>query len=294
MRWLLWPGALLSFVLSVHFAQRVDALRPRGARAHVLYIPSSSYLKHTSLGFQSLVADSLYLWGIQYSMDRRLKGQMTNLPRLFDVVTDLDPGFDDAYISGAFLIATDGQSVPKALELLDKGFGVRKSYRFPYDAGFYCYLYAKDYEKAEHYFRRAAESEGCPVYVRRLALRMGALHDPRAFYDAYREEMQSFQASHSSEEIESDVQNLRHLKLVRNKIRELEISLETEELERIMGGVGSALDLEALRQGAAAAGLAPVPLERGNDPWLDPWGEPYVIQEGKLVSATDVRVRGDS
>lgn len=286
--------AALSLAAATWLGVRVDRERPRGARAHVLYLPSSAYLKHTSLGFQSLVADSLYMWGIQYATDRTLKGQMENLPKLFDVVTDLDSRFDDAYFTGAFLIATDGRSVVKALELLDKGYRVRKGYMFPYDAGFYCFLYKKDYALAESYFRRAAETEGCPLYVRRLALKMGVKQNPRAYYDAYREELATFVATHTPEEVAKDVQSSRHVRLLRARIRELEVALETDELERMRAALGAPGSIQELRQRAAAAGVGPALLARGNDPWSDPYGEPYVMSAGKIQSSAGPMARGNS
>lgn len=294
-RWLLPPLAIAALFGGVRLGMRLDA--PGAVRqAHILYVPPGPYLVVTASGFRSVLADSLYLWVIQYASDETLKGQERYLGNVFDAITDLDPRFDDAYVTGAFLVATDGKDTLAALRLLDKGYDRRHNYMFPYDAGFYAFMYLKDYARAGAYFAKASEHPDCPIYVRRLALKMVALRSPREAYDLYQQELRDFESRHRPEEIEGDKQKWRHARFLRVRLAELQTSLEAAELERLLremteAGVPAARSLSDLRSWAFARGRHPELLPGGGDPWVDAFGAPYVIAGGGVTSAAGVEER---
>ncbi len=285
---------LLGSFLGVH----ADARRSDQARAHILYLPSGSYLKLAATGFRSMLADAIYLWSIQYASNRHLKGQEHYLPRVFDVITDLDPRFDAVYTTGAFILADDVGSVPEALRLLEKGFRQRGNFFYLYDAGFYCFMVSKDYEQARSFFVRAAAVPGCPVYVRRLAYGMAALVHPRDAYALYRGELERLRQRYTDKQIAADPELSKHFRLVRHRLSAMEVTVETGEIEKLLKDLvektGSApRTMRALRRALAQAGISPHPLAARNDPFMGPSGTPYVLRDGHVVDARKLSERTD-
>jgi tetratricopeptide (TPR) repeat protein len=88
----------------------------------------------------------------------------------FDVITDLDPEFYEAYVFGSLFLSLD-----KRWDLLyrleDKGIAANpKNWLIPWDAGTYAFFQAKDYDKAQHYLSIANGRNGkIPVIQRLLA-----------------------------------------------------------------------------------------------------------------------------
>ena len=73
------------------------------------YIPSSAYLKVASLGQRNFWADLIFIWSIQY-FDRYVESvRDTYLFHTYDVITDLDPRFHEAYVFGNLFLSLDGR-----------------------------------------------------------------------------------------------------------------------------------------------------------------------------------------
>jgi len=135
----------------------------------LLFLPTGEYLSAASLGYQVLIADALYLWSIQYYHHQVAAEGREYLWRIFDVITDLDPQFEDAYLTGALMMGSDLGDAAMALRLLEKG-ATRNpdGWIYPLESGYYAWMNLEDSELAATYFDRAAALPGAPDVVGRM------------------------------------------------------------------------------------------------------------------------------
>lgn len=135
----------------------------------LLFLPTGEYLESVSLGYQNLVADALYLWSIQYYGHHRSELGRRYLWRIYDVITDLDPRYQDAYLTGALIMAVDMGDAEMAIELLDKGAAENPDdWIYPLEAGYYAWINLEDYRRADRYFARAQRIPGAPGSIVRI------------------------------------------------------------------------------------------------------------------------------
>lgn len=92
----------------------------------LLYLPSAQLLRAASLGNPGLAADVTYLWSIQYYSQFEPSARLLYLEKVYDLITDLDPHYFDAYWIGAMVMLTQPQVSEEArkasvVELYDKG-----------------------------------------------------------------------------------------------------------------------------------------------------------------------------
>ena len=78
--------------------------RPDPLGRELLYLPSPEILKILSLGNPGLAADVLYLWSIQYYSFFEPHERFLYLETIFNLITDLDPLYADAYRIGALIM----------------------------------------------------------------------------------------------------------------------------------------------------------------------------------------------
>jgi hypothetical protein len=136
----------------------------------MLYLPSGKYLKPASFGYHALLADFIYLWSIQYYGDPAFQPRMEYLKHTYDLITELDPQYMDAYHMGALFLFNEGRNAKAGLELLDEG--LRKNpakWALPMDAGYYCMMMLKDKELAYEYFVKASTIPGAPRGAKSIA-----------------------------------------------------------------------------------------------------------------------------
>jgi len=153
--------------------QGLDARRAAWPTTYpLMYVPSGQYLRPASLGYRTVLADLLYLWSIQYyGHTRTLEGRRW-LEHIYDVITDLDPQFIDAYLIGALIMSNDMSDPEMAMRLLDKGREHNPDeWILPLEAGFTAYMNADQYDRAREYFREA-HREGGPDFAERLQAHM--------------------------------------------------------------------------------------------------------------------------
>ncbi len=137
--------------------------------ASLMYIPSGRFLRYASFGFDGLAADAIYIWSIQYFGETRIPDRFDQVERVFSVISDLDPRYVDAYDLGAVIAAQEKGDVELALRILDKGWARNPAqWFFPFQAGHYCQLMLKDWERAREYYRKAMDIPGAPPLVKRL------------------------------------------------------------------------------------------------------------------------------
>ena len=93
---------LAGTIVAERALQRVERPDPLGRK--LLYLPSSEMLQLVSLGNRGLVADLFYLWSIQYYSKYQLHERFLYLETIYNLITDLDPLYHDAYRIGALII----------------------------------------------------------------------------------------------------------------------------------------------------------------------------------------------
>lgn len=101
-----------------------DARRPR-LPSSLLYTPDRRLMKVIACGHGPTLADLVWLQSTNYVISEFKSGktQIEHLYALYDVMTELDPDFVDAYVAGAVFLSSVADDPDRALELLEKGHG---------------------------------------------------------------------------------------------------------------------------------------------------------------------------
>jgi len=139
----------------------------------VFNLPSPELTKIASVGFDSLMADILWLRFIQYY------GSTTDidklLPELYSLVNNivtLDPKFIDAYIISSYALS-DNKEFDKAVDILEKGIKANPEEWFlPYQLGFTYYIYKKNRLAGARYLRMASDNPNAPLSIKPIAAMM--------------------------------------------------------------------------------------------------------------------------
>ncbi len=140
----------------------------------LLYLPSPEMLKIMSLGNSGLVADILYLWSIQYYSMFKPDERFLYLETVYNLITDLDPLYLDAYRIGALImeIQTGGdqaQLKTTVRRLFDKGLeNLPESWQLAEAAAWDLFMRFRDQEAALHYAEIAAVRPGAPARIKRM------------------------------------------------------------------------------------------------------------------------------
>jgi tetratricopeptide (TPR) repeat protein len=134
------------------------------------YFPSGRFLKVADLGFGSVIADAMWLRGIQYYGAHRKSDRAYPLAEhIFSTITDLDPQFVSAYRFGAIILAEDVGDAEAAIDLLRKGIRSNpEGWEIPFDLGFLYFVERNDWARAALYFRLASHVEDSPEITKRF------------------------------------------------------------------------------------------------------------------------------
>ena len=161
------PAALLALLLisvgaNTAIAPRIEAARiGTDLEEELALYPSGRFLSQATAGFRNVAADLLWLRAIQYyGRHKQTDMVFDKAAHVFEVLTDLDPLFLDAYRFGALVVVQDAKKPRLGYDLLRKG--IRKnpeSWALHFDLGFLCYLNG-EYELAASAFRQAARLPG--------------------------------------------------------------------------------------------------------------------------------------
>lgn len=168
-------AALLLFLAAGLLSRTAAARQAAEARTSpILYLPSGRYLKVAALGFESILADAIFLWSIQYYSNYAITDRYDYLEQIYtDVISDLDPHYLDPYLVGAMIMNVEAHRPESALRLLDKGIRNNpEEWILPFEAGYVCYQDLKDYARAGRYFEIAAGIPGAHPAVRRFHAEM--------------------------------------------------------------------------------------------------------------------------
>jgi tetratricopeptide (TPR) repeat protein len=145
------------------------ATRAKIPGAGIVYLPSGPAVKAATFGYSALMADIAYVWAIQYYGNTNIPDRFTNFNRIFDVIADLDPKWIDPYLTAALIAHYDMSDAELALKMFDNGAARNPGqWIFPLEAGHYCQMNLKDFERAKAYYKKAMEIPGAPDITKRL------------------------------------------------------------------------------------------------------------------------------
>jgi hypothetical protein len=163
-------GAALVLALVVT-TSRVQAYRDRAYLHTNLYLPSGKFIEQTSLGYREVAADWVWFQAVQYFGGyAKSEHDLAYFNGLIDIVTDLDPHFDFAYIFGAVVMSQDMGDLERGVEILKKGMRENPTaWKYPFEIGFLYYVGSRDAERAARYFELAAKLPGGGSRARRFA-----------------------------------------------------------------------------------------------------------------------------
>lgn len=184
---LVWAGvfatALAGAILVVH------ALDARGASRSFEeppYLPSATFLRYASLGYNAMAADLMWIRATQYfgeELERRRDAKKAGtfkesderykfLYPLLERTVSLDPQFMDAYRFGGLLL-TVVKRYDDAIALYEKGYAANPDrWEMPHDLGRLYFLDVKDNEKALYWWKIANDLPGRPQYIPRFVPRL--------------------------------------------------------------------------------------------------------------------------
>jgi hypothetical protein len=140
----------------------------------LLYLPTPEILKVASLGNQGLMADLLYIWSIQYYSQFQFNEKFLYLETVFDLVTDLDPRYLDAYRIGALIMSLQkfgdpAQHQAAVVRLYEKGLANNPdSWELAEVAAWDAHLVLNNQDLAVRWMRMASERPGAPAEVKRV------------------------------------------------------------------------------------------------------------------------------
>jgi tetratricopeptide (TPR) repeat protein len=140
-----------------------------------LALPTPERAKVMALGYDNMIASLLWLrviqvFGAKLHHIRENKLELDAIENAFNVITELDPRFIDAYKFGNFVLGDEGDDQERALKLLDRGIdrNGNRTFSLAYEAAFICIMDLKDYDRARAYTNKALQAPDCPPYVARL------------------------------------------------------------------------------------------------------------------------------
>jgi hypothetical protein len=155
---------------------------PRSAPlAELSYYPSGTWVREAALGDAVALADLLWLRAVQYYGEHRQTDNVfTRLAHVFEILTDLDPAFRNAYVFGGTSLCQEGKQFAAGVRLLEKGGRHNpKDWIYPFELGFVHYVGRRDLTRATFEFAQAARTPGAPE----LASRFAAWSGQRAGYE---------------------------------------------------------------------------------------------------------------
>jgi tetratricopeptide (TPR) repeat protein len=161
---------VLSLILLTSLKIKIDGIsRFKVPGSSLIYIPSGLHLKRVTFGYDTLLADLIYLWAIQYFSNQAIWDRFENLEHVFSIISELDPRYLDPYEIGSLIAIHEARDLDLAYTILDLGFKKNpEQWIFPLQAGHYAQMYGKDFETARRYYKQAMDIEGSPSITRRL------------------------------------------------------------------------------------------------------------------------------
>lgn len=155
--------SLSLILISVPLQQNIEAIKGKFDIIRKSLYLSSSTLNKISLGYNLLVADIYWIRALQYfSATDYYDEKPMETYRYFDIITDLDPQFVNAYRYGGTFLAEPPEmglgEIELGVKLLEKGrINNPENFRIALDEAFIYYIYTDNYIKASELFEIASE-----------------------------------------------------------------------------------------------------------------------------------------
>ena len=249
----------------------------------LLYLPTPEILKLASLGNQGLMADLLYIWSIQYYSQFSLDEKFLYLENVFDLVTDLDPHYFDAYRIGALIMSVQRSGDPAqhkaaVARLYDKGLAnMPDSWELAEVAAWDAHLVLNDQELAVRWMRMASERPGAPPEVKRV-------------YGRWRDNIHGWTIEDSIaywEEVLAEAERKPDINLATSHLYDSYVTLHRRRLDPLLGAIRQ-------RTGRCPGSWQEV-VDRGLLPEvpLDYLGNPYTIDPATCTLVAHKRIRWD-
>jgi tetratricopeptide (TPR) repeat protein len=224
----------VALMVSVYVLQRqIDNVKHTTLSERLLfYLPPGGYVKSATLGFDAVVADLLWAYTVVSFGEDFVKSRNYKwLHRPLDVITTLDPLFEEVYRYGGILLSIQTQQVDKSIVLLEKG--IKKfpdDWRLYFILGFNYTYYKNDDVKAVRYFEKANSLPGHPTYLPRL---IGNLYAKMAKTEEVSPEEKIDLAIKFLEEAYEQFKDEKMRAEIVSKIKELLVEKHTKFLEKV-------------------------------------------------------------
>lgn len=163
---------ILLLLLIVNFSYRIDLGKsPHELIGELMYFPSGTALRALSMGFYAPLSDLVWLRFIQYYGEHRMSdAKFEFLYHILDILTTLDGKFLYAYTLGALMLTHDAQRPDQARMLMKKGMQANPDdWRLPFMYGFIHYVFSREYNVAQTYFRISAQKPDASDIPKRWA-----------------------------------------------------------------------------------------------------------------------------
>jgi tetratricopeptide (TPR) repeat protein len=150
--------------------------------AELSYYPSGTWLSEAAMGDATSWSDLMWLRAVQYyGLHRETDNTFLQMAHVFDVITTLDPRFQNAYVFGGTSLCQEGHQFDAGVKLLEKGLRNNPTaWIYPFELGFVHYLGKRNLTRATFDFAQAARQPNAPDYCERFAAWSGQ----RAGYEA--------------------------------------------------------------------------------------------------------------
>lgn len=181
----MWRMGFLALFLMIAIALHADLTKSMWRyRAQIRneiaagYVLPSKFSSVLALGYKGLLSDYLFLKTVTFYGERHVsKKALSELDWEYvisslDVLTDLDPYFEDPYVFAEGCLAWEGRVV-EANRILEKGRKYRTwDWRIPYFIGFNYFFFLHDYEKGGEFIMEAAKIPGSHSFLSTLGARL--------------------------------------------------------------------------------------------------------------------------
>jgi hypothetical protein len=206
--------------------------------AELSYYPSGTWLNQAAMGDATTWSDLMWLRAVQYyGLHRESDNSFVQMGHVFDVITTLDPGFQNAYVFGGTSLCQEGHQFAAGVLLLEKGLRNNPtSWIYPFELGFVHYLGKRNLTRATFDFAQAARQPNSPEYCQRFAAWSGQ----RAGYEAVSVELWRQVAETTDNAILRD-KAIEHLReLIRGTGEERHLEVWITGLRPLVGAVPQA------------------------------------------------------
>ncbi|MBM4334637.1 MAG: hypothetical protein FJ108_01820 [Deltaproteobacteria bacterium] len=135
-------------------------------------LPDGNVLRVASLGFERAVADLFWIRTVYYVGDENATAaNWPSAERLANLVTDIDPQFDSAYVVMASVLGGLRKDPDAAIRLLEKGAAISSYWRIHFLLGFQYFMEKSEHALGAKHLERAFALGG-PQYLQFLISRL--------------------------------------------------------------------------------------------------------------------------